>query len=72
MPSISVAEEQYNLRQFEMAISSFNDAKSALVALASSKDYSEGESAEYNRLRDSVNKASISERISDCHVQKFF
>jgi hypothetical protein len=55
-----------------MAISSFNDAKSALVALASSKNYSEGESPEYNRLRDSVNKAFISERISDCHVQKFF
>jgi hypothetical protein len=68
----TVAEEQYNLRQYEMAISSFKDARSALVALASSKNYNEGESPEYNRLRDSVNKAFISERIADCHVQKFF
>lgn len=55
-----------------MAISSFNDARSALVALASSTNYNDSESPEYNRLRDSVNKAFISERISDCHVQKFF
>ena len=55
-----------------MALASFNEARSALVSLTSSFNYNEGESPDYNRLRDEVNKAFLSERISDCHVQKFF
>ena len=55
-----------------MALASFNEARSALVSLTSSFNYNEGESPDYNRFRDEVNKAFITERISDCHVQKFF
>ena len=71
-PQHTVAEEQYNLRQYELALSSFNDARSALVSLSSSSANYGDISDTYNRLRDEVNKAFLSERIADCHVQKFF
>lgn len=71
MESSTVAEEQYNLRQYEMALASFLEARSALASLSST--YNAPNSQEYyKKLRDDVNKAFISERISDCHVQKFF
>jgi hypothetical protein len=71
LESSTVAEEQYNLRQYEMALASFLEARSALASLSST--YNAPNSQEYyKKLRDDVNKAFISERISDCHVQKFF
>lgn len=62
----------YNLKQYEMALSSFNQARSALVNLNASGHYQrqDTDSLLYNQLRDEVNKALLSERISDCHVQK--
>jgi hypothetical protein len=55
-----------------MALASFNEARSALVLLSSSTNYNESDAPEYHKLRDDLNKAFVSERISDCHVQKFF
>lgn len=75
MSKSQVGEEQYNNKQYEMAMASFNESRCALLMIAGLPEKSQrGDlgSEAYCELRDQVNNALLSERITDCQVVKFF
>eukprot|EP00580_Thalassiosira_gravida_P014014 CAMPEP_0201683380 /NCGR_PEP_ID=MMETSP0494-20130426/52097_1 /ASSEMBLY_ACC=CAM_ASM_000839 /TAXON_ID=420259 /ORGANISM="Thalassiosira gravida, Strain GMp14c1" /LENGTH=1049 /DNA_ID=CAMNT_0048167155 /DNA_START=374 /DNA_END=3521 /DNA_ORIENTATION=+ len=72
-----LGEEHYENGEYDLAIPCFNDAKFALLIIAGmpenkamSDSWNENpEGQMYAKLRDEVNSALLSERITDCHVQ---
>ena len=60
-------EEQYNLKQYELAVAAFNEARFALLMRSGKAN-----TVHYEGLRDQINSALLLERITDCQVQKFF
>ncbi|KAL7554214.1 hypothetical protein ACHAWF_017626 [Thalassiosira exigua] len=67
---IEEGEEHYNDKQYAMAVASFNDAKFALLAIAGMPETQSP--IAHAKLRDAINSALLSERITDCNVEQFF